>query len=200
MDRECLRAVANDCRHAQPVPHAAGLEIPKIPVMDLGRQLAGCSWVWFPEGDPAASAPPGTRYFRKTLVIPHDRAIKQALFLISADNEFVLYVNGTKTGTSGGGAGDWTRPAEIDLTHLLQPGTTALAIAATNTSPRPNPAGLIGALRIEFDRGEPLVLPISPSWKAGKTDQAGWKDAAFNDSSWPQARTIAPLGGARGDQ
>ncbi|MGC8643141.1 MAG: glycosyl hydrolase, partial [Isosphaeraceae bacterium] len=175
---------------------AATPKPPMPPASDSTRRLEGCSWVWYPERAPAASAPPGTRFFRKELVVPGDRAIKQALFLMSADNEFRLFVNGKKAGQSHGGAGDRTRPAEIDLTRILRPGPTVLAITATNTSSQPNPAGLIGLLRIEFDRGDPVDLPIDKSWKVNKIEHAGWKDPAFDDSSWPSARVIAPLGGA----
>ena len=75
------------------------------------------------------------------MTIPADRAVKQATFLISADNDFVLFVNGGKKGQSGGGAGDFTRPAEIDLTTSLKPGTNALCIAATNSGQRAESRG-----------------------------------------------------------
>ena len=111
-----LRAipVARDLVASHPSP------APPLLVPDQVRQLQGASWVWYPEGNPAASAPVGTRYFRKTVVVPADRAVKRAVFLISADNEFVFSLNGIKRGQSGGGAGDFTRPAEIELTTALR--------------------------------------------------------------------------------
>ena len=159
------------------------------------RRLEGCSWTWYPESNPAESAPPGTRYFRKPVTIPADRTVKQATFLISADNDFVLFVNGGKKGQSGGGAGDFTRPAEIDLTTSLKPGTNALCIAATNGGSGPNPAGLIGRLIVEFDRGEPLSLTIDKSWKSADSEHSGWMAAGFDDGAWSAAREIASFGG-----
>src|ERR1039457_6905038 len=32
---------------------------------ESGDLLAGANWIWFPEGNPAVSAPVGTRYFRR---------------------------------------------------------------------------------------------------------------------------------------
>jgi alpha-L-rhamnosidase len=127
--------------------------------------------------------------------LPSDRAVKRAVFLISADNEFVFYLNANKRGQSGGGAGDFTRPAEIELTRAIHPGTNMLAIEATNTSREPNPAGLIGRLRVEFERGEPLSITIDRTWKSGREALKGWMTAQFDDSAWSNAREIAPLGG-----
>ena len=32
--------------------------------------LTGCNWIWYPEGNPASSAPVATRYFRKSVSRP----------------------------------------------------------------------------------------------------------------------------------
>ena len=42
--------------------------------------LAGCKWIWYPEGNPAVSAPVATRYFLQSLVIPEGRKVKRASF------------------------------------------------------------------------------------------------------------------------
>ncbi|MFO0889933.1 MAG: glycosyl hydrolase [Isosphaeraceae bacterium] len=170
-------------------------EPPPAKVPDFARSLDGCSWVWYPEGEPATAAPPGSRFFRKAVELPADRTVTRAIFAISADNEFVLHVNGAKLGQSGGGAGDWTRPAEVDVTTALRAGSNVLAIQATNTSRQPNPAGLIGRLRVEFDRGDPLAIAIDPTWKAGRAEQSGWTERRFDDGGWASAREVAPLGG-----
>jgi hypothetical protein len=174
---------------------ASSVQPPPPLVPDSIRRLEGCSWVWYPEGRPAEAAPPGTRYFRTTAKTPVDRAVTHAAFLISADNDFVLYANGAKKGQGGGGAGDRTRPAEIDLTTDLRPGTNVLGIAATNGGSGPNPAGLIGRLIVEFDRGESLSLPIDATWKAADAEHSGWLSAGFDDVDWPAAREAAPYGG-----
>lgn len=151
--------------------------------------LRNCSWIWFPDPNPAA-VPPGVRYFRKTLTLPPDRKLASAHFVLTADNEFLLYVNGKEAGR----ASSWKNPADLDLTSLLQPGPNTLAIAATNGGSTPNPAGLIGQLTLAFDQGNPLHLPIDTTWKTANALAPNWNTPPFDDSAWTAATTVAPLG------
>ena len=54
--------------------------------------LAGANWIWFAgeKGNPAASAPRCTRYFRKSFDLPGDAKKASARAIISADNFFRL--------------------------------------------------------------------------------------------------------------
>ena len=158
--------------------------------------LAGCPWVWFPEGDPRAAAPPGTRYFRHTLALPAGAKVRQARFLITADNDFLLFVNGKEAGRGDGGLESWRTPVEVDLSKHLVPGLNTLAIAATNFLDKPNPAGLIGRFSIELETGPPVTGSIDETWKAANREQPGWRDAALDDASWPPAKKIAMFGDA----
>jgi len=170
-----------------PVPGAAS---------SAGQVLEGCSWVWYPEGDPAQSAPPGTRYFRRQLTVPADRPIRRATFVGSVDNSFTLFVNGQEAGHSDASGEGWRRPVELDLTALLQPGTNQLAVSATNATDQPSPAGAVGRLAIGFEQGEPLVVRLDETWKASSTEQAGWTEAGFDDRAWPAAKAVARYGDA----
>jgi hypothetical protein len=60
------------------------------------QQGRGVSWIWFNEGDPATSAPAEARYFRRAfdLARPSDETTVD----ITADQSFVLYVNGQQVG------------------------------------------------------------------------------------------------------
>ena len=126
--------------------------------------------------------------------IPAGRRIKQARFLITADNEFALTINGKEAGRSDGASESWRRPQEIDVAEDLQSGPNLLAIAAVNTTDEPSPAGLIGRLAIEFDEGPPLAVGIDKTWKASEKEETGWQTPGFDDAAWPQAREIAPFG------
>jgi len=181
--------VRRDVVPAEPAPVPEG-------VSALAQALEGCAWIWFPEGDPAQSAPPGTRYFRRQVSLPTDRKVRQATFVGTADNSFALFVNGQEAGRGGPGAEDWRRPVELDLTGLLQPGTNQLALAATNASDQPNPAGAIGKVTVEFEQGEPLVIKLDATWKASDAEQTGWTGAGFDDAAWPAARVVAQYGDA----
>ena len=122
--------------------------------------------------------PPGTRYFRQTISVPAQRKIKQAYFLLTADNSFELYVNGKEAGT-----GEDQRTAKkVNITKCLRAGRNVLAIAATNGWDRPNPAGLIGRFWIDFDQGPPLSGRIDKTWKTSQREADGWTGPTFGDS------------------
>jgi len=157
--------------------------------------LRGSSWIWYPEGNPAQSAPPGERFFRKRIDVPGDRKIRSATFIGTADNHFVLFVNGAEAGKSDASGEGWRDPVELDVSSFLRAGANQLALAAVNATDAASPAGAVGVLTIAFERGDPAVFRLDASWKAGKERRGGWTEAAFDDSSWPAAMIVAPFGG-----
>jgi len=169
-------------------------QLPQAQKPDAKSPLEGCSWVWYPEGNPAASAPPGTRYFRGKVTVPADRKIKAAKFVLSCDNQFTLVVNGKEAGSNPGGD-SWSTPEILDITKALQAGENQLAIRAVNESDQPNPAGLIGSYVIDFESGPAISGRVDGSWKAGNTEQACWEKAGFDDKAWVQAKEVVPYGG-----
>ena len=152
--------------------------------------LPGVQWVWFPEGEPAVSAPVGTRYFRCNLTLPDDRTITRAVCQIAADNAFELFVNGTPAGQGA----DFNIPTTLDVTKLIKRGVNSVAVMATNVGDVPNPAGLIAVLRVEFAQGEPLVIQTDGQWKAAQERREGWEREGFDDSSWAAAKILGVYG------
>ena len=65
-------------------------------------------------------------------------------------------------------------------------------VVVINTSP--SPAGLLGKLAIDFEQGEPMILPIDATWKTSTTGELGWKKVGWDDSGWPAAKVIGALG------
>jgi hypothetical protein len=173
---------------APPAEPHLDLDSPKL------RALSEASWVWYPEGDPTKAAPAGTRYFRKQVRLPADRQITRAVFTGTADNHFVLFVNGAEAGRGDSSSEGWRNPVELDVRPSLQSGVNQLAIAALNATEQPSPAGLLGVLRVEFGQGDPLVVPLDASWKTLRTEQPGWTAAAFDDAAWLPARVVARFG------
>ena len=43
-------------------------------------------WIWYPEGQPARSAPAGIRYFRAAVILPTNTAFTCAQLIINADD------------------------------------------------------------------------------------------------------------------
>jgi alpha-L-rhamnosidase len=152
--------------------------------------LAGVEWIWFPEGNPAEAAPIGQRFFRRTITLPAAQAIKEARFGITADNEFVLYVNGQQAASGN----NFHAVTEVNVAPMLRPGANCFAVVARNTGASPNPAGMAGLLRIEFIDAEPLVVSTVQTWKSSDTAGEGWAQTGYDDSLWPPARSLGPVG------
>ena len=152
--------------------------------------LTGCNWIWYPEGNPAQSAPVGTRYFRKTFSVRNDSALTSATLLLTADNSYVAYVNGTQVGQGA----DYTVATPFAVTTRLQAGTNTLAIAASNGGSSPNAAGLIGELILSYADGSQSNLLMDATWKAANTLQTNWQLPGFKDSSWTNALVLGSFG------
>lgn len=155
-----------------------------------GYSLASCSWIWYPEGNPAVSAPIATRYFRKSFAVRTDSVLTAATLLVTADNAFTAYVNGTNVGS----AQDYTTVTPVGLTAQLAPGANVLAISAANTGTTANPAGLLGILVLNYADGSQTNIQMDGSWKAAKTLQTGWNLPGFNDSAWVSALVLGTYG------
>ncbi len=151
----------------------------------------GCRWIWYPEGDPRQSAPAATRYFRRTFALPANRKIQRARLLLTADDQFVLFINGKEVSKSDGQRDAWQRPQTVDVTASLQAGKNTIAIAATNTG---GPAGVLGKLVVEFRSGEPLIVVTDKAWKVHNEDQPGWQQPDFDDSRWVETRELGGFG------
>ncbi len=152
--------------------------------------LTGCSWIWYPEGNPASSAPVASRYFRKTFSLRTDSAVTNATLLVTADNAYGAYINGTSVGQGQ----NYLVVVPVTVTAQVQAGANLLAIAATNTGTSPNPAGLLGKLVVNYADGTLTNIQMDATWKASKTLQTGWQTSGFNDSSWSNALLLGSYG------
>ncbi len=144
----------------------------------------GCKWIWFNEGEPLKEAPAADRYFRRVVSLPADRKIWKGIFLLTADDQFILFVNGRKAGGSDGKHYAWQRPQTIEITGLLHAGLNVFAIKATNTG---GYAGVLGKIIVEFEGEEPLILVTDGNWKASTHAEEGWEKPSFEDAEWTGA-------------
>jgi alpha-L-rhamnosidase len=163
-----------------------GLDGDDAPVM-----LAGTDWIWYPEGKANEKVPVGNRYFRRTFELPTDREVVRARYLATADNQCKAFINRRDIG----GRDNYRTVKDSDLTHDMKPGKNLLAVMGMNKGEEPNPAGIIGVLTIEFDRGPPLVIRTDKTWKSSDKEQPGWNtDPNFDDSNWQPAQVTGPAG------
>ncbi|WP_404197995.1 alpha-L-rhamnosidase [Streptomyces tauricus] len=162
------------------------------PVLTDAPSLEGSSWIWFPEGDPAGSAPAVTRWFRRTLDLPD--AVTAATLAISADNVYTVSVNGTEVARTDleTDRDGWRRPAVVEVLAQLRTGRNVLAVSATNASE--GPAGLVATLTLHTASGEQRIV-TDDSWRStDKEPAAGWRGTDFDDSAWPAAKEAAAWG------
>ena len=155
-----------------------------------GFSLTGCNWIWYPEGSPAQSAPVGTRYFRKTCSVRSGSTLVAATLLLTADNSYSAYVNGTLVGQGS----DYTVATPYAVAAQLSPGNNTLAIAASNGGTGGNPAGLIGELVLNYADGTQTNILMDSTWKAANTFQTNWQSSSFNDASWTNALVLGSFG------
>jgi hypothetical protein len=163
----------------------------KSPPPELGRgsPFKHAKWIWHREGDPAVAAPVGYRYFRRLLDLEAAHDIASAQMAMTADNGFELWVNGQRAG----GGHDANQAFRMDVAQRLKPGTNMLVVAGFNAHDEPNPAGLIGALRIQFGDGRSLEVVTDSQWESAVIAPAQWQTGVIG-AGWGAAMELGPLG------
>jgi len=154
------------------------------------NDFSGAQWIWYPEGNPAVSAPVATRYFRRVFEMPANQEVSAAAIEITADDKFRLFVNGQEAGEGDG----WGNPKQIAIGALLKPGTNVLAVEASNVGNNPNPAGLVAKLKVKLAQGTPLTLITDGGWKSATNAEPGWQALAFEDATWINAKVLGEYG------
>jgi hypothetical protein len=153
-------------------------------IMDVGASqpaetnpLAQARWIWSSDAANASiSAPPGKRYFRYAFEIKPDKVIQSAQVAMTADNSFELFVNGFPVGTGN----NFNVITTMDVGPQLQPFANVLEVVADNGDDKPNPAGLIGVLRIYFSDGGTQVINTDGAWLGALTKDGDWTHHALD--------------------
>jgi alpha-L-rhamnosidase len=153
-----------------------------------GSTLTGASWIWYPEGSPATSAPAATRNFRRVVNLATAPTGARATLVATGDDTVDVWVNGSQVVASPRVADSWKRAVNLDVTGYLHVGDNTIAISSQNTSV--GPAGVIARLTMV---GGPTVN-TDAGWKAGQNDPNGWQQPGFNDSDWPAALVTGAYG------
>ena len=148
-----------------------GTEFEKDTARDtaVAHPLEGAKWIWLDEGNPAVAAPLGTRYFRREIALPADAVIESATIQLTADNSFVLAVNGKSVGNGN----NFNQVSKFDLTSLLQADTNVIVVTADNSGDAPNPAGLIATVEVLLRSGLALRWQTDRAWLVADRPDAG---------------------------
>jgi len=146
------------------------------------EQLKEARWVW------SSQPSPGTSYFRRTLEIPQDNSVSDALLYLVGSGESTLYINGKPVGSAKG----IENPISVDVTQALHSGANILAVAVRASGEAP--PGLMGALEMELARGAPVAIYTDQQWRVSPAEIPDWNVPEFNDSAWGPAKVLGEYG------
>jgi len=170
-----------------PLTASAGAPEAKQPEAEL-PDITKASWIW--DAPNARSDGVFGCYFRKRFELP--AKARRATVLITADNGYDLFVNGSLVGRDAGYDGVyWKSIEKYDVTELLTKGTNVVAVRGENMG---GPAGLLAAARIEMADGTAVEFQTDNSWRVGLLPETGWSRASHDDSKWRQAAVLCALG------
>lgn len=175
-------------------------------------------WIW---DDVPENTPNYYCEFRKTFAIEEMSAITSALFSISANQEYVLFINGSKIGRGPSPSDNqWKYFDTYDVKENMQKGLNVIAVLVYNfgttdivTQQFQGPGGLIAQL--ELDRnGQKSMIMTDQSWKCRQSPrwvqdisrqhrwnrfrelylaekEDGWEAVDYKDESWNQVKEVA---------
>ncbi len=152
--------------------------------------LKSARWVWASTVPSGQDAPPGMRYFRRTVDIPAGRDIASARVAITADSGFSIFVNGRRVGYGN----DSTSAYLLDANGYFKTGPNLVMVRAENSGDKPSPAGLVGAVTVEFKTGQPLVVTTDGKWEWTETLGLDWPTGGAPDARWAAAREVGRFG------
>ena len=130
---------------------------------------------------------PGKRYFRKLFQVSKE-AIKKGEILISVDNSYTLFVNGKKVSENN----NEKVVDKIDIQNHLKAGKNTIAIIGGNGGVIANPAGILFALKLDYESGKSMLLKSDTSWLSSRElPKDDWVAAEYDDSSWEKVRNYS---------
>lgn len=157
--------------------------VPQIsePFADATNGLG--SWIW------ASKVFDGqTCQFWHGFEIPDSSSVTNARLVVTADDEFTLYLDGRELGRGV----DWRELFAFDLSQLLKPGKHVLAVRAFNSSFY---AGMIFHMQVRLTDGRVVEVKSDQSWRIVPNSVKRWETRTRAADDWPAATVESPLGG-----
>ncbi|GMW03372.1 MAG: hypothetical protein AMXMBFR84_45060 [Candidatus Hydrogenedentota bacterium] len=151
--------------------------------------LGQSQWIWYPEADVTLPAPPGKRYFRREFALPENSTLRSAQVVMTADNSFVLYVNGMEAASGD----NLNEIYSIDVAPFVLPGSNILAVLAENKGNQPNAAGVVCAFDALFEDGQSIRINTDETWSTSADAHPLWTQKA-DQADWLSARSLGTFG------
>ena len=169
---------------ATTLPASGGEAKPKPKLPDIAK----AQWIWATKK--ALSDGVFGCYFRKTFELPAKPT--RAVVLITADNGYGLYVNGSLVGGDAGYESVYWQSIEtFDVASMLTAGRNAIGVKGQNMG---GPAGLLAAARFEMPDGSAVELVTDQTWRYWLLPQTGWTQPEHDDSTWRPAAVLGTVG------
>jgi len=130
------------------------------------------SWIWA-----STVSNNQTVLMWRSFEIPDSAQVKEAQLYITADNEFVVYLDGHELGRGD----DWHDMFLFNLDELLAPGRHVFAVKAFNSF---DYAGLALGLQIELANGRRLEIKSDKKWKVVPDNLNDWQKMTEARTDW----------------
>lgn len=124
----------------------------------------------------------------RTFDVPKAGRVNKARLVMTADNEFSLFLDGRELGHGA----EWRELFIFDIAQLLPPGRHVLAVKCYNGS---FSAGMLFGLRIDLADGQSIEVKSDPSWRIVPEGVKHGETRTDAQPNWPTASIKAPLGG-----
>ncbi|MCX7717364.1 MAG: beta-N-acetylhexosaminidase [Candidatus Sumerlaeaceae bacterium] len=139
------------------------------------------AWIWTDEGNPAAGAPEGTRYFVRSVEL--DREPVYASLKCWADDRARVFVNGQPVLEA-----EYSKPPiSAQVRDHLTTGVNIIAIEADNGY---GSAGVALTLELRSADGHTTTITGDAGWRASTATADGWTTALPEGDSWKKARVL----------
>ena len=140
------------------------------------------SWIW-----DAKTVDGQTCRFWRAFDIPPNGKVASTRLLLTADNEFTLYLDGREVDHGA----EWRDLFDYNLVNLLCPGRHVLAVEARNSSTL---AGMLLGMRIDLEDGQSIQIKSDPTWRIVPEQSKRWKEMVRPAANWPAATVVGTVG------
>ncbi len=147
------------------------------PPMEMGQ------WIWHEKarGDKKAI------FCRRSFDIDPGKKIERAVVKITADDHFVLFINGHKVGEGR----NWALISQYDVSSSMQSGKNVIAVRAYNGG---GACGLLVAMRVQLEGGKTIEIKSDSQWRCTCGEPDAWTAADLDDSDWDDAVVVGEYG------
>jgi len=150
------------------------------------RYQGNANWIWTQETKKDKDS---TVFFRKKIEVPEK--LQKATMIITADDQYVVYLNGKKIGSDVSLNG-WPMAEEYDVTSQIKAGQNLIAVQVKND------ANTYGALLCEinftFQDDKVQTIVSDASWRISLLEVHDWLQEQFDDANWSEAKVLGSFG------